>query len=599
MLQTMRSNLKGTVAFIIIGLLIIPLAFVGIEQFGGNHSDVAVAEVNDQKIYRHIYERLLRQQQNQFPNEDGQVLKQAIMNQLVDRALIESIALDSGLTLSEESALNTARQIREQQGNVPLNLDDIKRDQAVNQLQVGLVTSAFLPGKQFDDLIAIENQSRAFSWKLLSLSSEINEVTVTESEIKAHYEENKSNYTTMPLATFNYAVVTPSDFDSNVEFTKKEVDAEYEDRLSQYKSSGSRTVAHVFVDYSSDDHDERVEEIESELNAGNFDEYVSQFSDDLVSENGLIGVYPEDGLDELASGFKNLEEGAVSGAFTSETGTHFFKVVKVGEPNQEKPTFEAVQREMENYLQQSLYDEFVADLRDHIYNTKSLEEELDSRQLKVSVENTGPIAQTSATGIFAEPELNRVAFSNSTLLGKKLSNGNRRKPEAKVVTLEGQAVLINLQSYEPERTKSLEEARDEITLTLKEKKATKNLVDQAKLAVEALKAGDSTSLEGATNTTIKRSDTSIDRRIIDFVFGLEKPSEQPVTEVETLPGGDVVIVKLNKVIPGTADSLNEIEALTVNQRVTAYYAESELQALLGVLRRTADIQINDDSIVLN
>ena len=73
MLQFIRDTAKGWVAWLIIGLLIVPFALWGISEYFTGGAAANVAEVNDADITLNDYQRAYQQQQNR--TDDSQQLQ--------------------------------------------------------------------------------------------------------------------------------------------------------------------------------------------------------------------------------------------------------------------------------------------------------------------------------------------------------------------------------------------------------------------------------------------------------------------------------------------------------------------------------------------
>jgi len=111
MLQDIRKNSQGTLAKIIVGIIVVAFAGFGIESIllGGGGS--AVAEVNGEEITPQELQQAVNNQKRQLISMmgenldpamlDDQLLSQQAMQTLISRKLLVQSADDMGLTVSD------------------------------------------------------------------------------------------------------------------------------------------------------------------------------------------------------------------------------------------------------------------------------------------------------------------------------------------------------------------------------------------------------------------------------------------------------------------------------------------------------------------
>ncbi|MGH8542910.1 MAG: SurA N-terminal domain-containing protein, partial [Gammaproteobacteria bacterium] len=110
MLQSIHDRAQGWLAWIIIGLICIPFAFWGIQEYLTAAEDVAVAEVNGEEIELDAFQRAYQQYRKQYQmilgrlsekaNEDG--LKQQTLDQMVEMLLKKQLGEKLGLRISDQ-----------------------------------------------------------------------------------------------------------------------------------------------------------------------------------------------------------------------------------------------------------------------------------------------------------------------------------------------------------------------------------------------------------------------------------------------------------------------------------------------------------------
>ena len=113
MLQSMREGAKSPWVLVIIGLIVLSFVLTGAESltFGGAQS--GAAKVNDREISFNELQFAIEQQRRQLAEIygdqldpsllDDDLLRPGVLNNLVDRALLEDYAVSLGITASPEA----------------------------------------------------------------------------------------------------------------------------------------------------------------------------------------------------------------------------------------------------------------------------------------------------------------------------------------------------------------------------------------------------------------------------------------------------------------------------------------------------------------
>src|SRR5690606_20309717 len=96
MLQSLRDNLKGTAAVIVIGMMVVPMALFGVDSIftnsGGGANDVV--SVNGEAITESELQRAIFFRQNQMRAQFGENLPR----QLISTEVLREPVLDSLIT---------------------------------------------------------------------------------------------------------------------------------------------------------------------------------------------------------------------------------------------------------------------------------------------------------------------------------------------------------------------------------------------------------------------------------------------------------------------------------------------------------------------
>ena len=100
MLGAIRNKSKGWVAYLIVGLITIPFALFGIQDYASRSANNSIATVNGEDIDINIYYQELNSQQRNLQQQLGaaytqeidNVLKQTLIDSLINEKLVENYA---------------------------------------------------------------------------------------------------------------------------------------------------------------------------------------------------------------------------------------------------------------------------------------------------------------------------------------------------------------------------------------------------------------------------------------------------------------------------------------------------------------------------
>src|SRR5688572_30828066 len=111
MLQDFRDRLTGPFVWVIVGIIVVPFAFFGIDTFRDGGADPTLAKIGDQKItqsqFRAGYEQRYRQLQNlmgeNFRPEmiDQNRFRQTVLDDMIQESLLRQHVKNAGYRASD------------------------------------------------------------------------------------------------------------------------------------------------------------------------------------------------------------------------------------------------------------------------------------------------------------------------------------------------------------------------------------------------------------------------------------------------------------------------------------------------------------------
>jgi peptidyl-prolyl cis-trans isomerase D len=613
MLQSMRDNMKGTIAFIIVGFLglIMALSLVSFDNVDSTRIFDEVATVEGEGITERDLQIAIAQRKQGLQAQFGdslpaeflsdERLRQPVLQDLVRRKVLLHKANDGGLAVSDaelDALVIEMPQFRtdgvfdpqlftsaiRRLGYTQTSYRNLLRDDVViNQLRNALTTTAFITEPELEAFISLSQQTRDFSWIALPLGDLIEEVAVSQDEIQSYYDLNRESYLTEEQVAVEYIDLKVSEIADSTSASDEVVKAQYQEELKEFSSNLEREAAHILIEGDSEEAQAKVAIVQAKLaEREDFATLAEQYSEDFGSREvgGLLGlsggdVFPEAFEEVLAK----LEVGQVSEPTTIDGATHFIKLVSV--KIEEPPTFEESQGRIKRQLKiaqaEEVYLERLSSLRELSYNAEQLAEV--AKALGLNVSKTGLFTRSEGPGsVLADARVMEAAFSEQVLQQGFTSD---------VLELtSGRAVVLNLVQHEPAYILSLEEKTEDISAKLKLEKAKALLAEQAQSLKQALVKGKNISELAEENGFTLKTEIDVNRNgniqpseVLEHVFSLPRPSEQPVTSSLYLSSSnDYVLLSLAAVKDAVYNELSAEEKRNSRLSLAQITAISEFRA---------------------
>ena len=263
MLQKIRSNLQGVVAYLIVGFLVLVFALWGVEAFFLGESSVDVAEVNgetiselelNQAIYRQRQQLLARMGDQADPSQiDETMLRGPVLQELIGQRLLRQQALANDLVVSEAMANQHIRQRPEFQIDGVFSqerFDALVRanamtpakyravlidDLQINQMLTGLAGSALVTERELEMMFAVMEQKRDIETAVLRAELGRKQVELDEGEADTYYREHGDEFLTEEQIQVEFIEMRLADFYPEVD--EQSIVAAYEASIAQLEST--------------------------------------------------------------------------------------------------------------------------------------------------------------------------------------------------------------------------------------------------------------------------------------------------------------------------------------------------------------------------
>ncbi len=299
MLQKLRDKTTGWIATAVLGLLIIPFAFVGVNEYATGGTDDAVAKVEappawwesaphwwpvtmfwqheevTQEEFRAEFERARQQQrqslgENFDPREfETQQNKLLVLDQLIDRKVMQLSAKRAGIAVSNEAVrqsianepafqvdgkFDAARYSTLLSSQVPALTPVQFQQQERDRLQLALIPqgigeSEFVTTKEMDRLIKLLGETRDVTIAALKApEANADTAAVTDAQIKAWYDSHAADYKQGESVTLEYIDVDGSALAStSAPADEAALRKRYEQEKSRFMTGEQRLTSHILI----------------------------------------------------------------------------------------------------------------------------------------------------------------------------------------------------------------------------------------------------------------------------------------------------------------------------------------------------------------
>lgn len=623
MLQSMREGAKSPWVLVIIGLIVLSFVLTGAESltFGGAQS--GAAKVNDREISFNELQFAIEQQRRQLTEIygdqldpsllDDDLLRPGVLNNLVDRALLEDYAISLGIAASPEAIRRSiisnpafevdgsfsADYYRDILRSNGLTTDQYRAEQSGTDQLVKLESiigdADFITSVEAKAAIDVVVERRDVRFLVIPDTVLSSQYQVNDTAISEYYEANKALFAQPERLTVEFVELNPSQFVLPVD--EAELQTQLADALADYETKAQSEVAHILLVQNDDETDqayaERINEVGARLQADeDFAAIAADASDDIGSSfvGGDLGftdgsVFP----DAMEEAIANLEVGGISTAVTTDTGTHFI-LVKSRSAAEQVPD-ELLRAEITESLQtaQTQRDLLIAvdELRELVFTSSGLE--AAAQELGLVIATSQPFSRDQGEGLFSEASLRTAAFSNDVLVDANNSD---------VIELSGSRfVALAVKEQLPEGTKPLAEVRSSISAQLTSEaqdRAMTTLVDDVNASLAAGETLEAISTakgyEWRVELAATRQNVNLPSSVLQSAFSKRSADTETVSAVR-LDDESYALVQLARTQAGREDTMVSAERDALLREVSDVSASLLRQEFMADLKRRGDVVI--------
>lgn len=585
MLQTIRDNAQGWIAWVIVGLIILTFALFGIDQYARGDKVVVVAEVNGEDItardFLMLYNRQKSRLEQQFGDMYTQVvqdedLRDQVLDALIESEVIRQWAHDNSMTISDQQLARTIQsaEVFQQEGQFSQKIyEDIIMRNGLNvarfeyeqrqflveeQYKMLTQSSTFATQSEIDQLARLQGQERNVNYLRINQRPFLKTVTVTDEEISDFYDANKAQYIEPEQVVIDYIEVSQSELAEQVAVNDEIIQKYYDENKSLFMMPEKRQAKHILINLDADTVEaesaamKTVNEIQAKIEAGeSFSELAKAYSKDSGSAEtgGDLGSF-EQGMmvPEFDAAVFSMEVNEISEPVKTDFGLHLIKLVSIEEA-QYQPLTEVRSEVAEQYQLQEAEKQYF-DLLEQV-NTIAYEQ---ADSLVPVVDATGLIIKTSEPfsrdggeeGVTSNLKVVNAAFSEDVL--------KSRLNSASIEVAANDAVVLRVNKFIESRQKTLAEVSSGIKENLERQAAIKAAASLGETLFAKLSEGENPEslmadgVEWNTIGWVDRNTQSVQPQILSEVFKDAKPVDgKPTWRSVQLDTGDTALIQVTEI----------------------------------------------------
>jgi peptidyl-prolyl cis-trans isomerase D len=618
MLQAIRDKVTGWIAYGIIFLISVPFALWGVNSYLGGGEAQPAATVNGEDIslrdldqaYANYRQRLSQLFGGTIPESyaSESMMREQVLGQLIEEIALRQYTQEQHYRIGDDELNRIIRNMnvfqRDEQfdteiyqsqlrslGYSPLGFEEeLRRNNAMEQLQSGILATAFetpLLEKQFTSL---NNQTR----KIRSLTYSVDTASIQPGadEIEQLYLSQTDRYRTPEEVRIDFIELSLDSIKQNIEVDEGDVYARYQESKASYTSPEIRDTSHILITVRGDEEYDpalaRITTIRERIVAGeNFDDLARELSEDpgSASDGGSLGEVERGVMVQpFEAALYSMEVGQLSQPVKTSFGWHLIKLNSIS--GGETQSFETVKSTLEEGIRAELAEGQIYDLVENVANL--VYEQSDSlqpaaEQFDLTIQTSDWFDRGSGSGIALEQKVRQIAFSADVL---------QQGLNSEAIELDNDRVIfVRLNQLKPAAVRPLDQVQELIKSEIITTKAREQSLKSGMAALAELKTGktlDDLALEWSASISdhgfVERNQTGIDNAILGRSFSMSKPEQGPVFEGLSVASGNYAIIELSAVLSNDGNADRKALDGLVKTRGGAEY-----QAALKLLTNRAEV----------
>lgn len=638
MLKTLRhhqSNFLRAMLLAIVGVFI----FWGIGTVGTGERVQGFATVNGELItareYQRAYENLQRAyaQMSRGTSLPTEMLRAQAADQLISSRLLLQEARRLELEVSDEEVRQAIsqmpafqqegkfsnelyKQVLQQNGFKPTDYQKLQREQLLaRKLQTMVAGGVVVTEDQVRDRFRFEQEQVNLRYAKIRASDFVDRVTVTEEELKSHYEAHKESYREPERVRIRLARFEATHFGATFQPGEEEIKSYYDEHIDEYRQQEEVRARHILLRLEPGAGAEKKQQVRQRANelrgkavgGADFTALARESSEDPGSRasGGDLGFFSRGKMvPQFEEAAFALQPGAISDVVETPYGFHIIKVEEKRSERQKE--LAEVRDDVIEALRQRHGREQALTKVEEAHKAVAGGQDFDAvvKGAGLSVEETQPFAREEMI-LIAKPETGdgRPAAPlprDPALIDAAFATDPGQLGE--IVTLESGYVLFQGKDRRESYVPAFEEARPRVERELRKEKAAAAAKERAQALLTKLK--ENADIDGlAAAEGLHVEETGPTGRLGSYVTNLgtapqlkeaafRLTAEQKVAPEVYDVAGDSVIAVLAARTPADESKFAEQKKNLIEQERQRAEADA-VNRYLNYLKSQASIQYED------
>jgi len=367
MLQILRNKAQSIVIQAIVVIIAIVFIFWGVGSNLLNNNEAALV-INDEEIsfedFQVAYDRAYNNLRNQFGGNVPQGLlenlgiKQQVINQLTQEALLRQGAAQMGILISREEIQDTIQNMVQFQDNGSFSIEKyntllaannysptkfeetVKLDMLSQKVRLSIGDFAATATEyEIADLYKLDKSSVSFKYVKISPAEFTDVIPATDEDISAWYVTVQENYKTDPEVKLKYLDFSYTTVGEKITIDDSTLEQYYQDNLAEFTQAEKRGARHILFKVDENSSPEVAEKqmqkaneiLELAKSGSDFAELAKQYSEGPSNtQGGDLGMFTRG---QMVKPFEDavfsLEVDQISEVVKTSFGYHIIKLEKI------------------------------------------------------------------------------------------------------------------------------------------------------------------------------------------------------------------------------------------------------------------------------
>jgi peptidyl-prolyl cis-trans isomerase D len=618
MLNTLRNSAGSWVVKILLGLLIVSFAIWGIGDIFRGGGSQTLAEVGDREVSPELFQRNYRNQIALVGAQLGRDLTarearafgigQSVLQNLISTTAIDIHADSLGVGISDEAVATAIREepsfegaggafdparfqevLRNiglsEQGFIALQREEMVREQLASALSQG----AYVPHTLLDATYHFENDERVLKYFVVKPEA-AGEIAAPDDEaLKSYYETNKARYMAPEYRKIGTLALTPEAIKDTIAIKDEELTAHFEATKDRYTTPERRTIQQLVFETM----EAARQGAEKLANGADFAALGKELG--MTDADINLGTFAKSGLADrkLAEAAFALEQGKISQPIDSFSPV----IVKVTEitPGVDK-SFEQVKDQVRDDLARNRAREELQKLYDAIEDARAGGANVAEAAGKLNLPYAELTLDRNGNGMDGKTVEALSGNRDAINLVFESDAGVENNPISKD---EGY-LFIDVLEVIPERQKTFEEVRADVTAAWIDEETRKKVRAKAEELVEKTKSGttieklaEEVGADVATTGPLKRgaAPNKLPRTAVSLAFTLAEDGFGHVQMDDRKSQAVIQVAEAKK-----APTMDEKQAEALRTDLRQKLSVDILTQYVGGLQKDYGVQVNSEAI---